>query len=85
MVTIILNICVDENNGGDVMTTDLAVEDDLNLLQRAELGKLLLQLPLCRVEAEAENPDAGARGRVVPVAHVAPPVGHGRPTGHETT
>ena len=48
-------------------------------LQRSELLELRLELPLGGVEAQPEHTDTLAGLRLLPVADVAPPAGHGGP------
>lgn len=54
----------------------VSIQHNLALLQGAKLAKLLLQLTLSGVQAEAKHSNTLRLVRVFPVAIVAPPVGH---------
>jgi len=65
------------NESKSAGSATLAVQNDLDLLDGAELAKLLLQFPLRGVEAQAKHTKAVGRGGVVAVTSVSSPVRHG--------
>jgi len=67
---------VDE--GKTSAATTVPVQHNLTLLEGAELAELLLQLALGGVETEAEHTKALRLVRVLPIAIMAPAVGHWR-------
>jgi len=54
----------------------VAVQHHLDLLEVSVPPELLLQLPLCGVEAQAKHSNTLAGLRLVSVAHMPPPRGH---------
>jgi len=66
------------NEGETTRATSLSVEDNVDSLQRPELGKLLFQLPLCGVQAQPENSQAGSLLRILTVSNVPSSIGHRR-------
>ena len=67
---------VDE--GKTSAATTVPVQHNLTLLEGAKLAELLLQLALGGVETEAEHTKALRLVRVLPIAIMAPAVGHWR-------
>ena len=72
--SIINRLEVDEREAS--ATTTVSIQHNLTLLQGPKLAKLLLQLTLGGVEGKSKDSNALALVRVLPVAIMAPPVGH---------
>lgn len=63
---------VDE--GETSRATRLSIIHHLDILERAVLGKDLLEVPFLRVKAESKHAQAPARARVVPAPNMASPI-----------
>ena len=59
----------------------LSVENDSDFFERSKLREFLLEFPLRRVQAEAEDAETGRDGRLFAIANVPTTVRHGGPAG----
>lgn len=60
----------------DLKSLYLSIQNDCDFFEGSELGKLLLEFPLRRVKAEAEDAEALRHGRLLAVADVPATVRH---------
>ncbi len=60
----------------DLKSLYLSIQNDCDFFEGSELGKFLLEFPLRRVKAEAEDAEALRHGRLLAVADVPATVRH---------